>query len=167
MLVSQCCSIHILSLSLLGSTVHLIWCGYCCDPEVYLHVAQHQGQVKVEKPHSHQAWGVTIFPWKGFAVLFTCNFTSHFLFEQSKQKWLREWEIKGHFSGSTKGRPPLGVKAQKDSILHTSGRQKDHSGMIAQQSTTDTFTAQAQEQQKLSCLQAGIKWSNYHEGVSD
>ena len=125
------------------------------------------GQVKVEKPHSHQAWGVTIFPWKGFAVLFTCNFTSHFLFEQSKQKWLREWEIKGHFSGSTKGRPPLGVKAQKDSILHTSGRQKDHSGMIAQQSTTDTFTAQAQEQQKLSCLQAGIKWSNHHEGVSD
>lgn len=131
-LVSQCCSIHILSLSLLGSMVHLIWCGYCCDPEVYLHVAQHQGQVKVEKPPSHQAWGVTILPWRGFAVLFTCNFTSHSLFEQSKQKWLREWEIKGHFSGSAIGRPPLGVKAQEDSILCTSGRQKDHSDMTAQ-----------------------------------
>ena len=40
---------------------------------------------------------------------FCCSLvTSHFLFEQSKQKWLREWEIKGHFSGSAIGRPPWG-----------------------------------------------------------
>lgn len=40
---------------------------------------------------------------------FCCSLvTSHFLFEQSKQKWLREWEIKDHFSGSAIGRPPWG-----------------------------------------------------------
>ena len=98
-------------------------------------------------------------------LLFTCNF-SFFI-------WTKQTEVAERMGDK---RPLLWQRHRETPLGGSKHRRTLYSASQGGRKTTVAWqhsrasqgqTAQAREQQKLSCLQAGIKWSNRHQGVSD